>query len=373
MRVVHSPLHARHDGGMELHRGELVPCFEMPARVDYILRALERVAFPVEAPRDFAPQALLGVHDAGFVEFLRTAYAQWVAVGKSGFMLPSGFPARGMRRDRIPAGINGRMGYYAFDAGTPMVEGTWDAARAAAHCALTAAALVVGGERSAYALCRPPGHHAGHATYGGYCFLNNAALAAQYLRDSGFARVAVLDIDYHHGNGTQDIFYDEDRVLYLSSHQSPFYPGTGKAGEVGEGVGRGFTANVPLPAGSGEDVYAAAFAGVFVPLLREFGPEVILVSAGFDAHIDDLLGGMALESGSFGRFAALISGLSREVGAAPPAFVLEGGYNLNALTESVAATMQGVHDEPPDWEYAGGVMPVEKSREALAPFWRSLR
>src|SRR6478609_3180254 len=178
MRVIHSPLHARHDGGIELHRGELVPSFEMPARVAYILSALERAAMPVEPPREFAPQALLRVHDAGFVDFLRSAYAQWRAAGMSGSMLPSGFPARGLRRDRIPAGINGMMGYYAFDAGTPIVEGTWDAALASAQSALTAAALVAEGERCTFALCRPPGHHAGHSTYGGYCFLNNAALAA---------------------------------------------------------------------------------------------------------------------------------------------------------------------------------------------------
>ncbi len=175
MKVVHSPLHARHDGGMELHRGELVPCFEMPVRADYILKAVERAGFEVCEPRPFPLESLLRVHDAGFVEFLRTAHAEWRAAGKTGFMLPSGFPARSLRRDHIPSGINGKMGYYAFDAGTPIVEGTWDAALASAHCALTAAAWVAEGEKSAYALCRPPGHHAGHSLYGGYCFLNNAA------------------------------------------------------------------------------------------------------------------------------------------------------------------------------------------------------
>ena len=207
----------------------------------------------------------------------------------------------------------------------------------------------------------------------GFCLTNHAAVAAGHALSRGLERVAILDWDVHHGNGTQEIFYEDGRVLYLSVHQSPFYPGTGEAGEVGRGEGSGFTVNVPLPAGSGEDLYAAAFAGVFLPVLREFGPEVILVSAGFDAHADDLLGGMALSSYSFGRFAALISDLSREVGAAPPAFVLEGGYNLDALTESVAATMQGVVGRAPDWEYAGGVRHIEESREALASFWRSLR
>ena len=207
----------------------------------------------------------------------------------------------------------------------------------------------------------------------GFCLTNHAAVAAGHALSRGLERVAILDWDVHQGNGTQDIFYGDARVLYLSVHQSPFYPGTGRAEEVGKGEGLGFTANVPLSAGSGEDLYAAAFAGVFVPLLQEFGPEVILVSAGFDAHADDLLGGMSLESRSFRRFAALISGLSREVGAAPPAFILEGGYNLDALTDSVAATMQGVGEEAPHWKFVGGVRQVEKSREALAPFWRSLR
>jgi acetoin utilization deacetylase AcuC-like enzyme len=336
MRVVHSPLHARHDGGMELHRGELVPCFEMPARVDYILRALERVAFPIEAPCDFPPEVLLGVHDAGFVEFLRTAYAQWVAVGKSGFMLPSGFPARGMRRDRIPAGINGRMGYYAFDAGTPMVEGTWEAARAAAHCALTAAALVVEGERSAYALCRPPGHHAGHATYGGYCFLNNAALAAQHLRDSGFARVAVLDIDYHHGNGTQDIFYARDDVLFVSLHgtpdtEYPYFLGYGD--ERGSGAGEGFNHNFPLPAGTDWDHYRVALDEALEEIGR-FAADALVVSLGVDTFEGDPISAFQLQVRHFPQLGAMLAGLRL-----PTVFVQEGGYAVAEIGDNVAGVL----------------------------------
>ena len=261
-------------------------------------------------------------------------------------------------------------GYLSLD--TAVGAGSWEAASLASGGACSAVESALAGEM-AFVISRPPGHHAGRDYGMGFCLTNHTAVAAGYALSRGLGRVAILDWDVHHGNGTQDIFYDEGRVLYLSSHQSPFYPGTGKAGEVGEGEGRGFTVNVPLPAGSGEDVYTAAFAGVFVPVLREFGPEVILVSAGFDAHADDLLGGMALGSDAFGRFAALLVNLSREVGAAPPAFVLEGGYDLDALTESVAATMRGVGEEPPDWKYDGDTRPVEKSREALAPFWRSLR
>jgi acetoin utilization deacetylase AcuC-like enzyme len=261
-------------------------------------------------------------------------------------------------------------GYLSLD--TAVGAGSWEAAWLASGAACLAVESVLAGE-TAFAVARPPGHHAGRDYGMGFCLTNHAAVAVRHALSRGLERVAILDWDVHHGNGTQDIFYGDARVLCLSAHQSPFYPGTGKTGEVGEGEGLGFTVNVPLPAGSGQDLYAAAFAGVFLPVLREFGPEVILVSAGFDAHIDDLLGGMALGSDAFGRFAALISDLSREVGAAPPAFVLEGGYNLDALTESVAATMQGVGERAPDWDYAGGLRDIQKSREALAPFWWSLR
>jgi acetoin utilization deacetylase AcuC-like enzyme len=261
-------------------------------------------------------------------------------------------------------------GYLSLD--TAVGVGSWEAASLASGAACSAVESAIAGE-TAFAVARPPGHHAGRDYGMGFCLTNHAAVAAGHALSRGLERVAILDWDVHHGNGTQDIFYGDARVLCLSAHQSPFYPGTGNTGEVGEGEGLGFTVNVPLPAGSGQDLYAAAFAGVFLPILREFGPEVILVSAGFDAHIDDLLGGMALGTDSFGRFAALISDLSREVGASPPAFVLEGGYNLDALTESVAATMQGVGERAPDWDYAGGLRDIQKSREALAPFWWSLR
>jgi acetoin utilization deacetylase AcuC-like enzyme len=305
------------------------------------VESAERSGVPVEwrPCRPAEEEVLAAVHDPAYLDYLRE-----ISAAGGGYLSPD----------------------------TAVGAGSWEAASLASEAACSAVGSALAGE-TAFVIARPPGHHAGRDYGMGFCLTNHAAVAAGYALSRGLGRVAILDWDVHHGNGTQDIFYDEDRVLYLSSHQSPFYPGTGKAGEVGEGEGRGFTANVPLPAGSGEDVYAAAFAGVFVPVLREFGPEVILVSAGFDAHAADLLGGMALGSDSFSRFAALISSLSREVGAAPPAFVLEGGYNLNALTESVAATMQGAEEEPPDWEYTGGVRPVEKSREALAPFWRSLR
>jgi acetoin utilization deacetylase AcuC-like enzyme len=262
-------------------------------------------------------------------------------------------------------------GYLSMD--TAVDRNSWETARLASGAALGTIESALSGE-PAFAIARPPGHHAGRATGMGFCLLNHVAVAAEYARSRGVERVAILDWDVHHGNGTQDVFYDEGRVLYLSAHQSPFYPGTGDVREVGEGEGYGFTVNVPLPARSREAAYAAAFAGVFLPVLREFSPALILVSAGYDAHAADPLGGMALESASFGRFAAELAALAAEIGAAPPALVLEGGYNLRALTEGVAATILGV-EEPPDaaWEYTGTPRPVEAARKTLVPLWESLR
>jgi acetoin utilization deacetylase AcuC-like enzyme len=335
-------LHVYSDPASERHVNDLASV-ESPERFPAALAGVDRAAqigVPVEwRPCDPAQEkALAAVHDPAYLDGLREMSA-----------------AGG--------------GYLSLD--TAVGAGSWEAASFASGAACAALEGTLAGE-TAFAISRPPGHHAGRDYGMGFCLTNHAAVAAGHALARGLDRVAILDWDVHHGNGTQDIFYGDDSILYLSVHQSPFYPGTGRAGEVGEGEGLGFTANVPLPAGSGEDLYAAAFAGVFLPVLREFGAEVILVSAGFDAHADDLLGGMALGSGAFGRFAALVSALCRELGAAPPAFILEGGYNLDALTASVTATIQGVGERAPGWEYAGGVRQVEKSREALAPFWRSL-
>ncbi|HET7478031.1 MAG TPA: histone deacetylase [Rubrobacteraceae bacterium] len=252
--------------------------------------------------------------------------------------------------------------------------GSWEAALLGAGCAVGAVESALSGE-TAFAAVRPPGHHAGRATAMGFCLLNNAAIAAEHVRSLGKDRIAILDWDVHHGNGTQDIFYEDGEILYLSVHRSPFYPGTGAAKEVGAGEGRGMTVNVPLPRGTGEATYAVAFAGVLLPILRAFRPELLIVSAGYDAHADDPLGGMRLQAESFGRFAATLDALVREIGAAPLVMLLEGGYDLAALTGSIASTLRGIGQEPPDWNMEGDPddPEVENSREALEPYWHSLR
>ncbi len=336
MQVVHSPLHARHDGAFELHRGALVPSFESPERVRIILHALERGGYAVVPPRDFPLSALYRVHDAGFVEFLRTAHARWCADGREGSMLPSGFPARGLRQDRRPSGINGAMGWYTFDASTPIVAGTWDAAYAAAQCALTAAALVAEGESATYALCRPPGHHAGRAFYGGYCYLNNAALAAQYLRDRGRRRVAVLDVDYHHGNGTQEIFWERGDVLFVSLHATPDseYPYfLGYADERGAGEGEGLTLNLPLPIGTRWQEYRAAL-DVATQAIARFAPDALVVSLGVDTFEADPISAFKLTGGDYRQLGSCLA-----APGLPTVLVQEGGYAFAEIGANVAGVL----------------------------------
>ncbi len=327
-------------------------------------RHVNRMAH-VEAPERF-PAALAGIEEAEGAG----VSAEWRPCRPA--------PHKALTAVHTPAyldeleNLSARGGGY-LNLDTGLNAASWEAATLASGAAIGAVESALSGT-AAFAIARPPGHHAGRDYGMGFCLLNNAAIAAEHARSQGVDRIAILDWDVHHGNGTQDIFYADGGVLYLSVHQSPFYPGTGAAREVGKGQGEGFTANVPLPARSGEDDYAAAFAGFFIPILREFRPELLIVSAGYDAHTKDLIGGMRLQAPSFGRFAAELAAVAREVGAAPLALLMEGGYNLDALTESVTATVKGVErDQAPSWKYPGDARPVEAARKALAPFWGNLR
>jgi acetoin utilization deacetylase AcuC-like enzyme len=337
MKVVYSPLHARHDGGLELHRGQLVPCFEGPARAELILRAVREAGFEVIGPRDAPVEAVLAVHDPDYVEFLRTAHARWRAAGRDGFLLPSGFPARGLRQDRRPSGLTAQLGWYGFDPATPIVEGTWDAALASARCALTAAALVAEGAPSAYALCRPPGHHAARAVYGGYCFFNNAALAAQHLRDRGFRRVAVLDVDAHHGNGTQEIFWERADVAFASIHgtpetEYPYYLGWDD--ERGAGAGEGFTRNFPLAREAGWAEYAPALDAALA-WLEGLAPDALVVSLGVDPFVGDPISPLALRAEEFPLLGRRLAALRR-----PTVLVQEGGYAVGEIGANVRAVLE---------------------------------
>ncbi len=232
-----------------------------------------------------------------------------------------------------------RRGGGALDPDTPIGPASWTAAAHAAGAAQQAAeTLCAGPARRAFVAVRPPGHHAGPSAGMGFCLFNNASIAATTARRAGRERVLILDWDVHHGNGTQDIFWRDGSVLLISLHQEYWYPGTGAVEEVGEGPGEGFTVNLPLPAGTGDGGYLDAFEEVVLPLTGAWRPDFVVVSAGYDAHSADPLGGMMLTAAGFGRLAGCIHDAAGAVGA-PMMLVLEGGYDLGALGESVVATL----------------------------------
>jgi acetoin utilization deacetylase AcuC-like enzyme len=243
------------------------------------------------------------------------------------------------------------------------------ALHAAGGACLLVEELLAGSANTGFCGLRPPGHHAEPAQAMGFCLFNNVAVAARHALDAlGLERVLILDWDVHHGNGTNDIFHGTDEVLFISLHQSPLYPGTGPLADVGSGVGEGFTVNLPVPPGSGEDAWLPLVEHVVVPVARQFQPQLLLISAGFDAHRADPLAECMLEEGSFARMAAHVRDLGAELGA-PVGAVLEGGYDLGALSVSVAATMDALANGTP----AGGSEPTQLPREAARTIGRHWR
>ena len=327
MITYYNHLHAQHQGKVEMFRGALVPCFEVPARADHVLAELQRRGLgTVEHPHPFDDAALETIHSPRYLRFLATAWDQWVALDPANAdkdILPSVWPTRTFRTDVEPDNFAAKVGLYSYDAGSPFTAGTWVAARAGAHCALSAAERLVRGDRAAFALSRPPGHHAGADFFGGYCFLNNAALAAQHLRNAGMAKVAVLDIDYHHGNGTQAIFYDRPDVFFASIHgdprtEYPFY--LGHADETGVGAGQGANLNIPLPRGTGFARWSAALEHSLQAIQR-FGADALVVSLGMDTFEGDPISGFTLQSADY-----LAVGQQLAAAGLPTVLVFEGGY-----------------------------------------------
>jgi acetoin utilization deacetylase AcuC-like enzyme len=228
-------------------------------------------------------------------------------------------------------------------ADNPLSPATWEASWAAVETALAAADHVAGDGRTAFAAVRPPGHHAERSMAMGFCFFNNVAVAAEHLRRRhGAERVAIFDFDVHHGNGTQHLFEERADIFYASTHQYPFYPGTGAAGERGIGAGEGATLNVPLPAGTGDERYAEVIEGAILPALRRFAPEVLLLSAGFDAWQNDPLGGMRVTEEGFRTWGHRLRELADEVCGGRILAVLEGGYDLRSLPRLVEAHLEGL-------------------------------
>lgn len=333
MRCFFDPRQLAHAPAKELHNGGFVAYAETPARAEAIVAALGEL----EPPEDHGEAAILAVHDAGYVDFLKTAPERWAAARRPGDVMGYIWPIarrRAVKLDRIDA----LAGRYSLDASTPLTADTWGAAYWSAQSVLSALDAIRAGDRAAFALCRPPGHHAGRDYLGGYCHLNTAAIAAQAAIDSGMSRVAILDIDYHHGNGTQDIFWTRGDVFYASIHADPatdypFY--WGHADETGEGEGGCTTLNLPLPQGTAVDAFRAA-QDKALAAIAAFAPDLAIVSFGADTYVDDPISGFALRTPDYMTIA-------RDIAACgwPTLIAMEGGYAVDALGNNVASFLAG--------------------------------
>jgi len=308
---------------------------ENPDRMDRILKALQQTDWAnIHDPKDFGLDPIYAVHDKDYIDFLASCWTEWLvseARDKS-TLLPATFAIR--RHPQKPVSLLGRAGYHLMDLSACIVEGTYQAALASANCALSAAEAIANGERVAFALCRPPGHHAGKDYAGGYCFINNASVAANWLSLKG--KVTLLDIDYHCGNGTQDIFYERNDVLTISIHADPNfeYPHYwGYANETGSGVGLGFHKNFPLEKGTDDVRYLSALEDA-LSLIRKFEPKYLVVSAGMDIYADDPLGTIKVTTDGIGKIGRRIASL-----ILPTVVVMEGGYANQVLGKNIVTLL----------------------------------
>jgi acetoin utilization deacetylase AcuC-like enzyme len=343
--VVSSPEHLRHDPAREVMNGRSIGIYEVPARVESIQTALAADGrFEARSPQPHGMAPIEAVHDAGLVAHLAEAWSRAVSETEGlTEVMPDTFLHPGLREGMEPAeppeGAIPSLGAWVFDTATPLVEGTYAAARAAVDVALTGLELVLGGERSVYALCRPPGHHAARRVYGGYCYFNNAAIAAQAARGSGASRVAILDVDYHHGNGTQQIFYDRGDVFYASLHADPqrAYPYyTGAATETGAGSGKGGNLNLPLAEAIDDEAYLAALDQA-IAAVDTFDPGVVVVSLGLDTYRLDPIADFTITTEGYTAHGRRIADLDR-----PTLVVQEGGYHVPDLGTNVRAFLLGL-------------------------------
>jgi acetoin utilization deacetylase AcuC-like enzyme len=346
MKIFYSDIHRKHQPPFEVFDGgKRVPYLENADRMDRILTALKKTDWAeLTTQADFGLEPIHAVHDRDYIAFLASCWTEWLALDpevaaspEQNVFLPATFALR--RKPRVPSTLLGKAGYYMMDLSACIVEGTYEAALASANCALSATDFIslpaVNRPLSAFALCRPPGHHAGKDYAAGYCFVNNAAVAANRLSSKGW--VAILDIDYHAGNGTQDIFYERDDVLTISIHGDPDfeYPHyIGYADETGAGAGLGFHRNFPLPKGTGDKEYLSALDEA-LQMIRNFAPQYLVVSAGMDTFEGDPLGKFQVSRAGFTEIGKRIAALHLST-----AIIMEGGYANEALGQNVITLLE---------------------------------
>jgi acetoin utilization deacetylase AcuC-like enzyme len=340
MLTIHSEGTKKRRAQTELYGGELVAPFECPERVDMIVDRIREVGLGEirEPARSYDMAPVFAVHEPDYVAFLENAWDEWQAAGFEGEPIPSIWPTRRMRSDRIPKNIDGKIGYYALAAETSLCAHTFEAAQTSKDIALTALDHTFDTGEPVFGLCRPPGHHAAVDQFGGYCFFNNAAIAAQHALDKGAARIAILDIDFHHGNGTQSIFFGRKDVFYLSLHGDPndaFPYFLGYPDEIGSGAGQGCNANYPLPSGADYGLWGAALDDA-IRRIDEYRSDLLIVSLGVDAFKSDPISFFKLESNDF-------TDCGRRIGTLgiPTVFLLEGGYAVNEIGINVANVLRG--------------------------------
>ncbi|MBP1860169.1 histone deacetylase family protein [Rhizobium herbae] len=342
MKTVFSPRHRGHADQLELVAGAIVPGYELTSRAEYVSARIKAIGLgPILAPEEHDLTTAARVHRQDYLDFLPTIWDRWTAEGRSGTALPFTWPTRGLRGDVPPEFIDGLLGYYSFDAGCGIVEGSWDAIKSSHDVALTAAGLVQDGERAAFALCRPPGHHAGAGFMGGYCYINNAAVAAQWFRDNGAKRVSILDVDYHHGNGTQEIFYSRADVQVINLHADPMqeYPYfLGHANERGAGEGEGYNLNYPMRFGTDWARWSQSLEDACGKLVA-YNPDVVVVSLGVDTFEKDPISKFRLKTEDFPKIGERIARLG-----VPTLFVMEGGYAVAEIGVNAVSVLTGFED-----------------------------
>ena len=337
MKAVYDTRQRYHDPQFFLVKGSLRTSTEQPERADKLLAGLELCGLQAIAATDFGAAPRQAIHTARYLDFLDSAYQQWQSLGDaSAEVIANVHPLA--PHAGYPESIIGRAGWHMADTACPLGEQTYAAACHSANTALTATQLVLDGESISYALCRPPGHHAYSDTAGGFCFLNNVAIAAQHARSEQHKKVAILDVDVHHGNGTQGIFYERSDVLTVSIHAHPanFYPFFwGYAEETGALAGEGYNLNLPLTPLSGDDVFLQALDKALSAIDR-FDPEVLFIALGLDASEADPLRGLSVTTDGFEKIGRTIAGFGR-----PTVFVQEGGYLSTILSDNLAAVLRG--------------------------------
>jgi acetoin utilization deacetylase AcuC-like enzyme len=350
MPVVWSDRHRLHDPGAEIWVGVRTPSTEVPARAERIREALADAGARFVETESHPDDAAIGVHDPELLAYLANAWEEWEGAGLTvdpgqDRVVPYVFPHPGLLADRslaIPAAVTARAGHFAFDTMTLIGPGTWEAARAAVDAAVTAADLVLAGEPAAYACCRPPGHHVTRTCFGGSCYLNNAAAAAARVRQALDAPVAVIDVDAHHGNGTQAIFYDDPQVLVGSVHVDPgegWFPhflGFGR--ETGIGAGAGANRNLPLAPGSGDEAWLDA-VGEIAAWAREGEARGLVVALGVDAAGGDPESPLRVSAQGFRAAGRALGSLGL-----PTVVVQEGGYDLDAIGGLVVEALTGIEE-----------------------------